>query len=130
MLGGARRRPERKERVLVSQELKAGKQWVERRFVEIAREFGAPRTLTQEDGWPETDKALMPHSHRMAYYIELSGHLKRGDLTFRDVDLEIAGAGELAAQDRLARHIRGVFVSLGSVEISGGKPPHAFTGWL
>ena len=115
----------------MSQELKAGKQWVERRFVEIAREFGAPRTLTQEDRWQETDnKAFKPHNHRMAYYIELSGHLKRGDLTFRDVDLEIAGAGELAAQEKLARHIRSAFLSLGSVEISGGKPPHAFTGWL
>jgi hypothetical protein len=112
-----------------AEELKAGKQWVERRFVEIAREFGAPRTLTQEDRWRETDKPLMPHSHRMTYYIELAGHLKRGDLSFRDVDLEIAGAGELASQERLARHIREVLVSLGSVEISGGKPPHAVT-WL
>jgi hypothetical protein len=112
------------------QELKAGKQWAERRFVEIAREFGAPRTLTQEDRWRETDKPLMPHSHRMAYYIGLAGHLKRGDLTFRGVDLEIAGAGELASQERLARHIREVLVSLGSGRNPGGKPPHAVTGWL
>ena len=100
---------------------KAGKRWVERRFVEIAREFGAPRPLTQEDRWRETDKPLMPHSHCMAYYIELAGHLKHGDLTFHDVDLEIAGTGEPAAQERLACHIRDVLVSLGSVEISGAS---------
>ena len=113
-----------------TQEVKAGKQWVERQFVEIAREFGAPRTLTQEDRWRETDKAFTQHNHRMAYYIELAGHLKRGDLTFRDVDLEVAGAGEQAAQERLARHMRDVLVSLGSVQIPGGKPPHAVTRWL
>jgi len=66
----------------------------------------------------------------MAYYIELTGHLKRGELTFRDVDLEIAGAGERTAQERLARHMRDVLVSLGSVQIPGGKPPHAVTRWL
>ena len=110
--------------------LRAGKQWVERRFGEIAREFGVPRALTQEDRWRETDKPFMPHSHSMAYYIELAGHLKRGDLAFRDVDLEIAGAGELAAQERLARQIRDVLGSLGSVDIPAAKPPRVVTGWF
>jgi len=113
-----------------AQELKAGKQWVERRFGEIAREFGAQRTLTQEDRWRETNKPLMPHSQYMAYYIELAGHLKRGHVTFRDVDLEIAGAGEVTAQERLAHHMRDVLASLGSVDIPAGKRPHAVTGWL
>src|SRR3989304_7925511 len=99
-----------------AQELKAGKQWGERQFVESAREFGAPRTLTQEDRWRETDKAFTQHNHRMAYYIELAGHLKRGDLTFRDVDLEVAGAGEQAAQGRLAGPWREVLGPLGRVQ--------------
>jgi hypothetical protein len=66
----------------------------------------------------------------MAYYIELAGHLKRGDLTFGEADLELAGAGGLGAQERLARDIRDVLVSLGSAAISGGEPPHVVNGRL
>lgn len=113
-----------------AQELKAGKQWVERRFVEIAREFGAPRTLTQEDRWRETEGTRMAQSHHMAYYIELAGHLKRGALSFGGVDLEIAGAGGLGAQEKLSRHIRDVLESLGSVEIPGGQSPSVVSGRL
>lgn len=111
------------------QELMAGKQWVERRFVEIVREFGAPRTLTQEDRWREIHKPSMPHSHSMSYYIELAGHLKRGVITFADVDLEIVGGGEPTAQDTLSRHIRDALVSLGNRE-SGSGGSHAVTGRL
>jgi hypothetical protein len=48
----------------------------------------------------------MEHKHCMVYYIELAGRLKLGELNFRDVDLEIAGAGEKAGQETLSRHIR------------------------
>ena len=113
-----------------AQELKAGKQWVERRFVEIAREFGAPRTLTQEDRWRETEEARMAHSHHMAYYIELAGHLKRGALTFGDGDLEVAGAGGLGAQEKLSRHIRDKLASLRGAEIPGGTSPRVVSGRL
>ena len=104
-------------------ELRAGKQWVERRFVEIACEFGAPRTLTKEDRWLEGDKPSQPPSQSMAYYIELAGHLRRGALTFPDADLEIAGTGELVTQERLSRHIRDVLVSVVNGEPPDGKPP-------
>lgn len=103
------------------QQLRAGKQWVERRFVEIAREFGAPRTLTQEDRWRVVDTPFMPHSHCMAYYIEMAGRLKRGDLTFRDADIEVAAAGGLRAQERLSHHIREVLVTLRSLVRPGDK---------
>jgi hypothetical protein len=105
-----------------AQELKAGKQWVERRFEKIAREFGAPRTLAREDRWRETIGVLAPQSH-MAYYIELAGHLKRGALTFGDLDIELAGAGWLPAQERLSRQMRDALMFLGSVEIRGAKLP-------
>ena len=114
-----------------AQGLKAGKQWVERRFVEIAREFGAPRTLTQEDRWRVVDTPFMPHSHCMAYYIEMAGHLKRGDLTFRGADIEVAGAGGMGAQERLSRHIREVLVSSGSLARPRDKSwSYAVTGRL
>ena len=66
----------------------------------------------------------------MAYYIEVAGHLKRGDLIFQDVDLEIAGAGERPAQERLARQIRDALVSLGPAEMPSGEPPPTVTRWL
>jgi hypothetical protein len=92
-------------------DLNAGRRWVERRFEEIAREFGAPRRLTQEDRWREAPTRFPKHNYSMAYYIELSGHLKRGEVTFWDVDLEIAGTGELAAREKLGRQIRDEFAS-------------------
>ena len=87
------------------QDLKAGRHWVERRFEEIAQEFGAPRALTQEDRWREND-TVRRHNHSMAYYIELGGHLTRGEVTFWNVDLEIAGTGEPAARAKLGHQIR------------------------
>ena len=115
---------------MLPQELMAGKEWVERRFVEIAREFGTPRALTQEDRWREADEALIPASHPMTYYIELGGHLKRGDVIFVDADLEMAGAGGQGARERLSRHIRDVLLSLASIGVSEPKPTHAATGRL
>ena len=92
-------------------ELKAGRRWVERRFEEIAREFGAPRSLTQEDRWQEDGAPLANQNQSMAYYIEIGGRLKHGELKFSENDLEIAGTGEQAAQERLGRQIRGVLAS-------------------
>ena len=108
------------------QKLRAGKQWVERRFAEIAREFGAPRTLAQEDRWRVVDTPFMPLSHCMAYHIEVAGHPKRGDLTFRDVDMETAGDGGVGAQERLSRHILEVLVSVGSLIASPGEKSSSY----
>lgn len=98
--------------------LNAGRRWVEQRFEAIAREFGAPRALTQEDRWRE-DHASRKHDQRMAYYIELGGHLKRGLVTFWNVDLEIAGAGEPEAREKLEHQIRDVLAA--SSLASGGR---------
>lgn len=87
------------------QDLVAGRRWVERRFEEIAHGFGAPRSLTQEDRWHENHTATRDE-HSMAYYIELAGHLMWGEVGFWGVDLEIAGAGELAAREKLARQLQ------------------------
>jgi hypothetical protein len=92
------------------QDLTAGRRWVERRFEEIAREFGAPRALALEDRWRESSTSEK-HNHSMAYYIELGGHLTRGEVTFWGVDLEIAGTGEPAAREKLGRQIRDVLGS-------------------
>jgi len=93
-------------------ELKAGRRWVERRFEEIAREFGAPRGLTREDRWREVHAALTEHDHSsMAYYIEMGGRLQRGEVNFSETDLEIAGMGGKSAQERLGRQIRDVLGS-------------------
>jgi diguanylate cyclase (GGDEF)-like protein/PAS domain S-box-containing protein len=91
-----------------TRDLTAGRRWVERRFEEIAREFGAPRALTQEDRWREDPASNPKHNQSMAYYIEMGGHLKRGKVTFCDVDLDTAGTGEREARERLERHIRDV----------------------
>ncbi len=94
-----------------TRDLTAGRRWVERRFEEIAREFGAPRALTQEDRWLESRASFPKHNQSMAYYIEMGGHLKRGQVTFCDVDLETGGGGEQGARERLGRHIRDVLAS-------------------
>ncbi|HSF18000.1 MAG TPA: hypothetical protein VLK65_20855 [Vicinamibacteria bacterium] len=94
-----------------TEDLKAGRLWVERRFEEIAREFGAPRGLTREDRWREVPARFAQHNHRMTYYIELNGHLKRGEVIFWGVDLEIAGTGEVAVREKLGRQIRDEFAS-------------------
>jgi hypothetical protein len=99
---------------LSTRDLAAGRRWVERQFEEIAREFGAPRALTQEDRWREDPAPNPKHHQSMAYYIEMGGHLKRGKVTFCDVDLETAGTGERGARERLERHIRDVLASSSS----------------
>ena len=92
-------------------DLNSGRRWVERRFEEIAREFGAPRRLTREDRWREHRTPLVKQSQSMAYYIEIGGRLKRGEVDFSETDLEIAGAGEQSARERLGRQIRDVLAS-------------------
>jgi diguanylate cyclase (GGDEF)-like protein/PAS domain S-box-containing protein len=92
-------------------DLNAGRLWVERRFEEIAREFGAPRRLTREDRWREHRSPLVEQNQSMAYYIEIGGRLKRGEVTFSEDDLEVAGAGEPSARERLGRQIRNVLGS-------------------
>jgi hypothetical protein len=92
-------------------DLNAGRRWVERRFEEIAREFGAPRRLTREDRWREHRTPLVEQNQSMAYYIEIGGHLKLGEVNFSETELEIAGAGEPSARERLGRQIREVLGS-------------------
>ncbi len=99
---------------MAAKELEAGKRWVEQRFEEIAREFGAPRTLAQEDRWREAGEPFMKNTHYMTYYIELHGHVRRGEIAFWDIDLEDAGAGEKEAQEQLESQMRYAFRSLGS----------------
>jgi hypothetical protein len=93
-----------------SEDLEAGRRWAEKRFAEIALEFGAPRTLTREDRWRE-NRVSGKREHRMAYYIEMAGHLTRGEVTFWSVDLEVAGGGETAAREKLGGRMRDVLVS-------------------
>jgi hypothetical protein len=92
-------------------DLMAGMRWVERRFEEIVREFGVPRALAREDRWRGTHPASGNRNHRMTYYIELRGHLKRGELVFGELDLEIAGTGERAVREKLGRQIRDLLAS-------------------
>ena len=92
-------------------DLTAGRRWVERRFEEIAREFGAMRGLTREDRWREHRTPLVKQNQSMAYYIEIGGRLKHGEVDFLETDLEIAGAGEPSARERLGHQIRDVLGS-------------------
>jgi hypothetical protein len=94
-----------------TRDLTAGREWVERQFEEIAREFGAPRALTREDRWPEDQTSLQAENQSMAYYIEIGGRLIRGQVTFRDVDLKTAATGEHGARQRLGHQIRDVLAS-------------------
>ena len=98
---------------MAAKELEAGKRWVEQRFEEIAREFGAPRTLAQEDRWREAG-AFMKDTNYMTYYIELHGHVRRGEIAFWDIDLEDAGAGEKEAQEQLEKEMRYALSSWGA----------------
>jgi len=50
-------------------------------------------------------------THCMAFDVELEGRVKLLELTFWDIDIEDAGAGEKAAQERIERHIRDVLAS-------------------
>ena len=75
------------------------------------RQLFCRRPLAQKDRWREADQPPMEHTHCMAFDVELGGHVKGGELTFWDIDLEDAGAGEKAAQERLEGHIRDVLAS-------------------
>jgi diguanylate cyclase (GGDEF)-like protein len=92
-------------------DVNAGRRWVERRFEEIAREYGAPRRLAREDRWREHRAPLVTQNQSMTYYIEIGGRLKRGEIEFSEADLQIAGAGEPSTEERLGRHIREVLGS-------------------
>ncbi len=48
--------------------------------------------------------------------------MKRGEIAFRDVDLEDAGAGETAAQKDVERQIRNLLQSLSPGEPPRGRP--------
>ncbi len=104
--------PDRDEGDAMStRDLDAGRRWVERRFDEIAREFGAPRGLTREDRWGARCTTPVKQNQSMAYYVEIGGRLRRGQVIFSETDLEIAGAGEPSARERLGRQIRDVLGS-------------------
>ena len=91
---------------MIGRELEAGKRWVERRFDEIAQELGTHvRTLAKEDRWSRGGRK---DTHCMTFYIEFEGHVRQGELVFIGADLEDAGAGIGAAQDKLQRQIRSV----------------------
>lgn len=93
-------------------ELEAGKRWVEQRFAQIAAELGAIGGVAPRDRWRELGKRFRTEAHCMTYYVELGGHVKRGEIVFRDVDLEDAGAGEKTAQTAIERQIRNLLESL------------------
>jgi diguanylate cyclase (GGDEF)-like protein/PAS domain S-box-containing protein len=109
--GSARGRIDGTGETMSTRDLTAGRRWVERQFEEIAREFGTPRALTHEDRWREDRTPFPKNNQSMAYYIEMGGHLKRGQVTFRDLDLETAGTGEKGARERLGRQIRDALAS-------------------
>ncbi len=92
-------------------ELEAGQRWAERRFEELAAEQGAVGSVPRGDRWRRLGERFKTQTHCMAYYVEIHGHVKRGEIPFRDVDLEDAGAGEKAAQDKLEREIRDLLTS-------------------
>lgn len=92
--------------VMRGKEIEAGKRWVEERFEELAAELAAVDKVVPGDRWRKLGRGFKTHTHRMAYYVEAHGHVKRGDIAFRDVDLEDAAAGEKAAQQQLETQIR------------------------
>ena len=87
-------------------ELDAGRHWVEQRFTEIADELNVPVTLAPQARWSEPATTSMKHTHCMAYEVTVHGRHRRGEILFRDVDLEDAGSGEKATQDKLEKEIR------------------------
>ena len=86
-------------------ELEAGKRWVEQCFEEIATQSGALGNVAPGDRWRMLDR-FKTHTRSMTYYAEFRGHVKRGQIVFRDVDLEGAGAGDTAVQEELVVHMR------------------------
>ncbi len=92
-------------------ELDAGKHWVEQRFTEIADELNVPVTLAAQARWSEPSTTSLQHAHCIAYEVTVHGPHRRGEMAFRDVDLEDVGCGEKATQDKLEREIRGFLES-------------------
>ena len=91
--------------------LEAGKRWVEQRFQEIALVFGAIGYVAKEDRWREAREPFRNLTYCMAYYLEVGGHVKHGELTFWDVHLKAAGAGDTGAREKIESHIRYVLGS-------------------
>ena len=87
-------------------ELIAGKCWVEQRFTKIADELNVPVTLAAQARWSEASTTSSKHAHFMVYQVTVHERHRRGEIMFRDVDLEDVGCGEEATQDKLAREIR------------------------
>ncbi len=95
-------------------ELEAGKHWVEQRFTEIADELTVPVTLAPQARWSEPSTTGMKYTHCMAYEVTVHGRHRRGEMTFRDVDLEDAGCGEKPTQGKLEKEIRRLLESFQS----------------
>ena len=93
-------------------ELETGKRWVEQRFEKMVVLRGSLGSVAPGDRWRKLGARFKTHTHCMTYYVELRGHVKRGEIVFRDVDLEDAGAGEKAAQGKLERQVQD---ALGSI---------------
>jgi len=86
-------------------ELNAGKCWVEQRFTEIADELNLRVTLAAQARWSEPTMTKR-HAHCMAYDVSVHERHCRGEMMFRDIELEDAGCDEKSTQDKLAREIR------------------------
>lgn len=108
-------------------ELDAGKRWVEQRFAELTAEFGAVGKFAHGDRWRKLGTRFKTQAHCMNYYVELQGHIRRGKIAFRDVDLEDAGAGETMARKALERQIRKLLRSLREGETGAVARTKAFT---
>ena len=96
------------------QELNAGKCWVEERFTEIADELNVPVTLSAQARWSEPSTTSLKHAYCMAYEVTVHGRHRRGEMMFRDVNLEDVGCGEKSTQDTLVREIRRLLESFQS----------------
>ncbi len=92
-------------------ELDAGRHWVEQRFTEIADELNVPVTFAAQARWSVPSTTSLKHAHCMAYEASVHGRQRRGEMAFPDVDLEDAGCGEKATQDKLEKEIRGFLES-------------------
>ncbi len=95
-------------------ELNAGKCWVEQRFTEIADELNVPVTLAAQARWSEPSTTSLKHAHCMAYDVAVHERHCRGEMMFRDIELEDVGCDEKSTQDKLAREIRRLLESFQS----------------
>jgi len=94
--------------------LDSGKSWVEQHFRKIAGELKVPVMLAAGARWSEPSTTSLKYVHYMAYEVTVHGRYLRGEMVFRDVDLEDAGSGEKGSQDKLAREIRRLLQSFQS----------------